>query len=111
MLELGSGVTRDRQAEHRLAAAEDRLRELVAQVHAAASEVLAAAAANAADRREVVQRTEGPMLLTVEQVAEQLGISVSKAWQLVSGGEIPSVNVGRTRRIRPEDLADFVAGL
>ena len=97
----------------KLADAESKLRELVAEVHTVAGEVLAAAAeaATAARTAGVPERAGGPMLLTVEQVAEQLGISVSKAWQMVSGRQIASVNVGRTRRIRPAELARYVAGL
>ena len=97
----------------KLANAESKLRDLVAEVHAVAGEVLAAAAEAATTARaaEVAERADGPMLLTVEQVAEQLGISVSKAWQMVSAREIPSVNVGRTRRVRPAELATYVAGL
>lgn len=100
-------------AGNRLAAAEGRLRALVAEVHQAASEVLVVAAETAAAARTIRPevRAEGPRLLTVDQVADQLGISVSKAWQMVGSGEIASVNVGRTRRVRPEDLESYVAGL
>ena len=110
-LARGKGA-RENGPAARLEEAEGRLRTLVAEVHHAAGEVLAAAAATAqaSTRREVV-RPDGPMLLTVDQVAEKLGISVSKAWQMVSGGEIDSVNVGRTRRVKPEDLERYVAGL
>lgn len=98
---------------NRLTDAEGRLRALVAEVHAAASEVLAAAAEvrGTAAQAAPVGQAEGPMLLTVDQVAEQLGISASKCWQLVASGEIESVNVGRTRRVRAADLAKYVEGL
>jgi excisionase family DNA binding protein len=47
-------------------------------------------------------------LLTVTEVADQLGISRSKAYQLVLGGEIPSLVIGRNRRVSPTALAEFV---
>ena len=47
-------------------------------------------------------------LLTVNEVAGQLGISRSKAYQLVSRGEIRSLAIGRNRRISPTALAEFV---
>jgi len=101
-------------AQERLAQAEERLRAAVAQVHAVAGEVLAAAAAAAATAREggpAELQAEVPRLLTVEQVAERLGISESFAWQLLGRGEITSVRVGRTRRVRAGDLARYAEGL
>ena len=47
-------------------------------------------------------------LLTVNEVAGQLGISRSKAYQLVSSGEIRSLAIGRNRRVSPIALAEFV---
>lgn len=97
----------------RLAEAEERLRAAVAQLHQMASEVLAVAAESAGAVRgsRLAVRADSPLLLTVDEVAEQLGISVSKAWQLVGAGTIPSCTVGRTRRVRATDLAGYVEGL
>lgn len=52
-----------------------------------------------------------PMLLTVPQVASELGVSVAKAKELVARGEIRSVKLDKCRRVRYEDLADYVAQL
>jgi len=57
-----------------------------------------------------------PALLTVEQVAEQLGISRARTYELIMGkrGErpaIPSVTVGRLRRVTSADLGDYITGL
>jgi excisionase family DNA binding protein len=48
-------------------------------------------------------------LLTVKQVAEQLGVHYKTACELVAGGEIPAHNIGSTGngkryRIRQSDL-------
>ena len=47
-------------------------------------------------------------LLSVPQVAEVLNISISSAYQLSQTGEIPSVRIGRSVRVRPEDLQSFI---
>lgn len=52
-----------------------------------------------------------PLLLTVEQAAERLGIGRTKLYELVSKGEVESVPVGRLRRIPAECLDEFIARL
>ena len=52
--------------------------------------------------------TAGPLLLTVEQAAEQLGIGRTLAYALVSAGEIESVQIGRLRRIPADALPAFL---
>lgn len=51
-----------------------------------------------------------PMLYTTDHAAKLLGISRSKLYELLDA-EIPSVHVGRLRRIRHTDLEAYVAGL
>ena len=51
------------------------------------------------------------MLLKVPEVVACLGISRAKVYELMASGELPSVRVGGSRRIRAEDLEAFVAGL
>ena len=48
-------------------------------------------------------------LMTVPQVAEQLGCSARFAWLLTARGELRIVRIGRLVRVRPEDLAEFEA--
>lgn len=49
-------------------------------------------------------------LLTMREVAAILGISVSKAYTLVSSGAIDSVLIGdRSRRVEPAALQQYVA--
>jgi excisionase family DNA binding protein len=51
-----------------------------------------------------------PMLYTPDHAAKLLGISRSKLYELLDA-EIPSVHVGRLRRIRHVDLEAYVAAL
>ena len=39
------------------------------------------------------------ILLTVEQAAERLSLGRARTWQLVMAGVIPSVKIGRSRRV------------
>lgn len=50
-------------------------------------------------------------LLKVQEVADRLGICRSKAYMLVAGGEIPSVRIGRNRRIASDALDRYIARL
>ena len=47
-------------------------------------------------------------LLTAQEGADILNIGVSTMYQLIQHGEIPSVQIGSTRRIRPVDLRNFI---
>jgi excisionase family DNA binding protein len=48
-------------------------------------------------------------LLTVRDVADQLGISRNKAYELIFRGQIESLAIGRLRRVSPAALAKFIA--
>lgn len=45
--------------------------------------------------------------LTVEQVAERLGVEYKTVYKLIRSGEIPAGKIGRVYRIRSEDLDTF----
>jgi len=45
--------------------------------------------------------------LTVEQVAERLGVEYKTVYKLIRSGEIPAGKIGRVYRIRSEDLDAF----
>lgn len=51
------------------------------------------------------------LLLTPEETAEQLRISRPRVFDLIRSGALVSVKIGRSRRIRAADLADYVAAL
>lgn len=48
-------------------------------------------------------------LVTVEDAAEYLELSRSKVYELLADGELPSVRIGRSRRVSVSDLEEFVA--
>lgn len=50
-------------------------------------------------------------MYTVEQAAEALNLSERQTRRLVADGSLPSVTVGRARRVRRSDLDAFIAGL
>jgi excisionase family DNA binding protein len=57
-----------------------------------------------------IQTTVAPTrLLSVRDVADHLGISRSKVYELVYKGEISSVAIGRRKRISQAALAEFVS--
>jgi excisionase family DNA binding protein len=43
--------------------------------------------------------TEEEKLLKVPVVAERLGLGVARTWELVASGELPSLKIGRSRRV------------
>jgi excisionase family DNA binding protein len=47
-------------------------------------------------------------LLRAKEVAEILQISRAMAYNLMLRGEIPTVRIGKCRRVRPEDLILFI---
>ena len=47
-------------------------------------------------------------LLKAEEVAALLSISRSFAYSLMQSGQLPTVHLGRSVRVRPEDLEEFV---
>jgi excisionase family DNA binding protein len=52
-----------------------------------------------------------PLLLTVEEAAVCLGVGRTYMFDLVAKGVVPSVRLGKLRRIRPEDLERYVSSL
>jgi excisionase family DNA binding protein len=52
--------------------------------------------------------TETESLLTTKQVRERLAISREYTYRLLQAGTIPSVRVGRLRRVRPSDLDRYI---
>lgn len=47
-------------------------------------------------------------LLKAKEIAEVLNISKAFAYQLMKRGEIPTVQIGTARRVRPADLESFI---
>ncbi len=49
-----------------------------------------------------------PQLISVTDAADRLGLSRSKCYELLATGELPSVRIGRSRRIDIRDLRRFI---
>ena len=50
-------------------------------------------------------------LYTVQEASSVLKMSRSRLYQLMKSGELPSVKIGRSRRLRRQDLAVYVNSL
>lgn len=50
-------------------------------------------------------------LLTVEQAAERMAVSPSTVRRLIRSGRLPSINLGRCRRVPSTVVEEFVQGL
>ena len=51
------------------------------------------------------------LLLTVEEAADCLSVGRTYMFDLIAKGHVPSVRIGKLRRIRPEDLERYVSSL
>jgi excisionase family DNA binding protein len=51
------------------------------------------------------------LLLTVEEAADRLGVGRTLMYALIRSGDVPSVQIGRLRRVRPADLEACAARL
>ena len=69
---------------------------------------------NSAKRRLIIMETnlnKGPSignLLKANEVAELLSVSRAFAYSLMQSGQLPTVHIGRSVRVRPEDLEEFI---
>jgi excisionase family DNA binding protein len=52
-----------------------------------------------------------PLLLTVRQAADLVGVGRTTMYKLMSAGELPSVHVGASRRVPLASLYDYVERL
>lgn len=59
-------------------------------------------------KKELQTTTHERSLLDTNEVAEVLGISDRKVRSLISGGELPSLLIGRRRKVRREDVEEFI---
>jgi len=64
-----------------------------------------------ATREKSVETVDGrtERLLRLQDVADRLSVSRSMAWKLVSLGQLRSLRIGRSVRVRPQDLDAYVA--
>lgn len=52
--------------------------------------------------------TTAPLLLTVEQAAQQLGIGRTTVFALLKSGDLESIPLGRLRRIPAECITEYI---
>lgn len=52
-----------------------------------------------------------PVMFTVPQVCRMLQMSRSKVYELVTSGEIPSVQIGRSCRVPSDQLEKYVESM
>lgn len=57
----------------------------------------------------VSQSYERPRFLTVAEVAAQLRVSTMTVYRLLKAGQLASVRVGRSYRVREEDVDRYLA--
>lgn len=72
-------------------------RECVAEARRLA--LSGALASKALDREGVAARHDLPMMLSLQEYAEWMGIAYNTAWRLASRGEVPAVRAGRHWRV------------
>ncbi len=53
----------------------------------------------------------GRVLLSVEEAAERLSISRTRAYALIKSGELTSLRIGRLRRVPAETIDNYVRRL
>lgn len=61
-----------------------------------------------------VGRTESGMeilLLRIPEVADRLALSRAKVYELIASGQLRTVQIDGCRRVRTDDLVEYVAGL
>jgi excisionase family DNA binding protein len=52
----------------------------------------------------------GPQLLSIDEVCQTLGMGKSWTYRRVKSGEIPSVKLGRSIKVKREDLEEYLEG-
>ena len=60
---------------------------------------------------DLVRQRDAPvqkLLLTLPEAGRALAISRSKMYDLLNSGHLPSVHIGRSRRVRVSDVEIFV---
>lgn len=66
------------------------------------------APAEEAPNPQPTQRSDRPLLLTVEEAAEHLTVSVRTIKYLISDGKLPFVKIGRVTRVDARDIDDYI---
>lgn len=51
---------------------------------------------------------ETPLLLTTTQAAQRLGIGRTKLYELIGAGELPTIPIGRAKRVPAAAVQDWI---
>jgi len=54
---------------------------------------------------------EGPQLLSIPEVCQELGMGKSWVYRRLKGGEIPSIKLGRTIKVKRADLDVYLESM
>jgi len=54
-------------------------------------------------------RESGAEMLTVDEVARRLRLSISKVYEMLEAGEIPHYKFGRSKRVSEQDLDAYLS--
>jgi excisionase family DNA binding protein len=54
--------------------------------------------------------TQKSNFVTVSEVADQLRVSTMTVYRLINAGDLPAVRVGKSYRLREEDVDAYLAG-
>jgi excisionase family DNA binding protein len=98
---VDSGVALRRAIESSMTSRDWRTIEIRGEVEPAQGEALPTAA---------VQDRGGPLVVSVAEAAECLGVSRALMYDLVRDGRVPAVQLGSRRVIAKRTLEDLVAG-
>jgi excisionase family DNA binding protein len=62
------------------------------------------------ENNQILEQSINPSerLLIASEVAFRLHISRSRAYGLMASGVIPNIHIGRSRRVRPIDLEQYI---
>ncbi len=60
--------------------------------------------------KNTADKGDGQLLLTVEQAAQRLGISRGLMYKMIGSGQMPSVKMGRLRRVSVAQLEMWLRG-
>ena len=63
------------------------------------------------DMSRDIYRPSSALTLTISEVQEELRLSRSRICELIRSGELPSVKIGRSRRVPRKSIESFLARL
>jgi excisionase family DNA binding protein len=53
-------------------------------------------------------KLNGNLVYQISEISHLLKIGITKTWELIHTGELPSINIGRRRLVSHDDLIEFI---